>query len=218
MRYLTILLHPAEGGTLHPLGEQLTQDPALTREAIHHVELLADGTVLLFAEGSGDAERYAEIMAESPYVVDHLVSGEDRWMAVSQFEPTDSTRRMLELGRESDVVIETPVPIEDDGSLRITHLGREADLQDVFRAIGEESAVAFEVVETGTYDPDEASLTRLLTVRQQEVLEAAVEVGYYSEPRQATHDDVAESVGIAPTTAGEHLRKIEERVFGALVR
>ncbi|RBI59208.1 helix-turn-helix domain-containing protein [halophilic archaeon] len=218
MRYLTVLAHPAESGTFHPLGKQLAEEPSLQREAIHHVELLADGTVLLLAEGSGDRDRYREIMRDSPYVVDYLVSGEERWMAVSQFEPTASTRRILELGRESDIVIEMPIRINADGSLRITHLGSDPDLRALFRDGVDETALTFEVVDTGTYEPDEGSFTRLLTTRQREVLEAAVEVGYYSAPRESTHEDVADAVGIAPTTAGEHLRKIEERVFGALVR
>lgn len=218
MRYLTVLVHPAEGRVFHPLGKKLADEPTIAREAIHHVELLADGTVLSFAEGSGDQERYEEIMRDSPYVVDFLVSGEDPWMAVSQFEPTDVTRRALELQRESDIVIETPIQFNSDGSFRITYIGSDAAFQEVFRHAVEENAVTFEVVETGDYEPDEASFARLLTTRQQEVLKAAVEAGYYSAPRQSTLEDVAEVVGIAPTTAGEHLRKVEERVFGALVR
>ncbi|NEU58805.1 helix-turn-helix domain-containing protein [Halorussus sp. MSC15.2] len=218
MRYLTVLARPGEGGVFHPLGKRLSAEPAITREAIHRVELLDEETVLSFAEGSGDRHRYEEIMDESPSVTDYLVSGDDRWMAVSQFEPTDSTRRMLERQRESDVVVETPIRVEDDGSLCVTCLGSESDLRDLFREVTDDPALSFEVVETGDYDPDEGSFARLLTTRQQEVLEAAVEEGYYNTPRESTHEDVANAVGIAPTTAGEHLRKIEERVFGALVR
>ncbi len=75
IRYLTVLVHPAEGRVFHPLGKKLADEPTIAREAIHHVELLADGTVLSFAEGSGDRERYEGIMRDSPYVVDFLVSG-----------------------------------------------------------------------------------------------------------------------------------------------
>lgn len=218
MRYLTVLARPPESGTFHPLGKQLTEEPSITREAIHHVELLANGAVLLFAEGSGDRKRYEEIMRNSPHVIDYLVTGDERWMAVSQFEPTDTTRRILEHGRGSDVVMETPIRFDADGSLRITYVGSNADFRALFRDAPKETSLSFEVVETGEYEPNQNSITRLLTTRQQEVLEAAVEVGYYSTPRQSTHEDVAAAVGIAPSTAGEHLRKIEERVFDALVR
>lgn len=218
MRYLTVLVRPAETGAFHPLGRALSEDPSLTREAIHHVELLDDGTVLLFAEGSGDRNRYEEIMADSPAVLDYLVSGEQQWMAVSQFEATELAERILDRQRESDVVVETPIYFTEDGALRITYLGSDPAFQSLFEDVAADAGVAFEVVETGEYDPEQASFTRLLTARQREVLDAAVAVGYYDNPRTATHEDVAERVGIAPTTAGEHLRKIEARVFGALVR
>jgi len=218
MRYLTVLARPTEGDTFHPLGERLSEEPSVTREAIHHVELLADGTVLLFGEASGSQERYREIMSEAPSVQEYLVSGDDPWMAVSQFEPSPSTRRMLELTTEFDIVIETPIHVQDDGTLRVTHLGRESKLQSLFRAIGEDAPVGLEVVDTGTYEPDHASFARLLTDRQREVLEAAVDVGYYDAPRAATLEDVADAVDIAPTTVGEHLQKVESRVFNELVR
>ena len=218
MRYLTVLVHPSEGGSFHPLGKQLTDESSITREAIHRVTLLDDGTVLLFAEGSGDREQYEMIMRDSPFVVDYLVAGEDHWMAVSQFKPTDVTRRALELQRESNIVIETPIRFTADGSLQVTYLGTDEGFQRLFQDAIEKNGIAFEVIENGDYKPDESSFTRQLTARQREVLEAAVDVGYYSTPRQATHADIAAVVGIAPTTVGEHLRKVEEHVFDAITR
>ena len=218
MRYLTVLAHPSKSQGLHPLGKGLAEEPLIKREAIHHVELLADDTVLLFAEGSGDRERYEEIMEESPHVIDYLVTGEDRWMAVSQFETTDSARRALEVQRESDVVIEMPIRVNDDGSFRITYLGTDSDFQELFQTDADETGLNLEVVGMGKYDPDEATFERLLTERQLEVLEAAVELGYYKAPRQSPLEDVAQSVGISPSTASEHLRKVEEHVFSAIVR
>lgn len=218
MRYLTVRISPSEGGSFHPLGERLAADPAVGREAIHHVELMPDDTVLLFGEGSGDRERYEQIMRDSPAVVDFHVSGSERWMAVSRFEPSEAVRRALELQRESDVVVETPIRFDADGSFRVTHLGSDASFRRLFDEVGDDDSLAFDVVETGEYRPDEAAFARLLTARQREVLEAAVEAGYYEAPRRATLNDVAEAVGIASTTAGEHLRKVEARVLGALVR
>lgn len=218
MRYLTVQITPAEDEGFHPVGTKLREEPSVTREAIHHIELLADETVLVFAEGSGDSDRYEAIMHNSPLVEEYLVSGEDRWMAVSQFEPSDMTRRLLEFERESDIVIETPIKINSDGSLKVTYVGSDSAFQSFFRRAGEELPLTYEVLETGSYDPDANKLLRVLTTRQQEVLEAAVTVGYYTAPHQVTQDDVADRVGIAPTTAGEHLRKIEERVFSTLIR
>jgi len=218
MRYLTLHIRPAAAGAFHPLAKELMDDPAITREAIHNVELLSDGSVLLFAEGSGDQDRYKEIMDHSQFVIDYLVSGDDRWMAVSQFEPTETTRRLLERQRELNLTIETPIHFNADGSFRVTYLGTDEDFQTFAEDRPADLPFTFDVVEMGEYNPDDPSFTRLLTTRQQEVVESAVELGYYRVPREATLDDVAAAVGIAPTTVGDHLRKAEERVFGTLVR
>jgi predicted DNA binding protein len=218
MRYLTVRLSAADGTGFHPLGERLTEAPSLRREAIHHVELLEDGTVLTLAEGSGDRGRYEEIMSSSSAVREYMVSGGERWMAVSRFDPTEPVRRILEWRRRADVVVETPIPFEADGSQRVTLLGREAAFGDTFEAATAAESVSVEVVATGEYDPDAERFARALTTRQEEVLAAAVDVGYYRAPREATHEDVAEAVGLSPSTVGDHLRRIEERVFGVIVR
>ena len=218
MRYLTVRVRPTDEGAFHPLGEQLADEPSIRREAIRSIETLSDGTVLLFAEGSGDRNRYEELMENSEFVVDYLVSGEERWTAVSQLKPTETLQRMLERQRELDLIIETPIHFNGDGSLRVTYLGTDPTFRELVRQGEEGLSLGFEVVETGEYDPEKTSFTRSLTARQREVLEAAVEVGYYRVPRESTLDDVAAVLGIAPTTAGDHLRKVEERVFTTLVR
>ncbi|MFC6976911.1 helix-turn-helix domain-containing protein [Halomicroarcula sp. GCM10025709] len=218
MRYLTVELSPADGGGFHPLGERLTAEPSIQRDAIHHVELLDDGTVLTLAEGSGDRERYEAIMADSPAVDEFLVSGEQRWMAVSRFEPSAAVREILTWRRQSDVVVETPIRFRDDGGQRLTLLGDDAAFKALFESVTGLDSVAVEVVATGEYDPEAERFTRSLTAQQETVLAAAVEVGYYRAPREATQSEVAEAVGLAPSTVGTHLRKIEERVFGALTR
>ncbi|WP_396613927.1 helix-turn-helix domain-containing protein (plasmid) [Haloferax sp. S1W] len=218
MRYLTVRLHATEGGAFHPLGKQLADEPSIQREAIHHVELLANGTVLTLAEASGDRERYEKLMATVPSVRDYSVSGEQRWIAMSQFEARDQVQQLLEFRRESNLVIKMPIRINVDGSLRITFLGAESAFQELYEDMNQSTGLDADIVGTGTYDPDTASSLRVLTTRQQEILQAAVEEGYYNNPREATHDELADVVGIAPTTIGNHLREIESRVFETLVR
>jgi hypothetical protein len=218
MRYLTVVVKPGGDGAFHPLGRQLTDESAIERRAIHHVELLADDTVLLLAEASGSQERYRQIMEASADVLGYLIAGEDRWMAVSQFEPTDEVRRALTLQRESLLVVDTPIRFTDDDNLRVTYIGADETFQTLSEYVEEMDSMTVEVLEMGEYEADDSTFSRLLTSRQEEVLEAAVELGYYSEPRRASLEDVGEAVGIAPGTAGEHLRKVEQRVFREIVR
>ena len=217
MWYLTVRLAPTDGEGFHPLGKRLTEESSIQREAIHHVELIDDGTVLMLAEGSGDRERYEEIMASSSFVHEYMVSGDERWMAVSRFDPTEPVRRIMEWRRQADAIVETPILFRADGSQRITVLGDEAAFKRLYQEAIALESFAFEVVETGEFDPNTERFTRSLTPRQQEVLAAAVDVGYYRAPREATHEDVAATVGLSPSTVGDHLRKIEERVFGSMI-
>lgn len=217
MRYLTVLVEPTGRGAFHPLGTELAEEPSITRRAIHHVELLGDGTVLLLAEASGNKDRYNQIMEESSYVIDYLTAGEDRWMAVSQFEPTAEIRRGLELQRESFLILETPIHFTASDTLKLTYLGTDKTFKELSDYVEEVENITFEILDMGDFETDTSSFSRMITPRQEEVLEAAVEVGYYSEPRQGSLDDIAEVVGIAPGTVGEHLRKVEERVFKEIV-
>jgi len=218
MRYLTVEIKPNEGGALHPLGDKLTEASNIDRRAIHHVELLVDETVLLLAEASGSQEEYEQIMAESPHVIDYLVAGDDRWMAVSQFEPTDEVQRALTLQQESFLVVDTPIRFTSEDHLKITYLGTEDTFRKLFDYADELDSMAVDILNMGEYEANESSLSRMITARQEEVLQAAVELGYYTEPRQASLEEISDTVGISPGTVGEHLRKVEERVFSEIVR
>ncbi|MDX1745970.1 MAG: helix-turn-helix domain-containing protein, partial [Halobacteriales archaeon] len=66
------------------------------------------------------------------------------------------------------------------------------------------------------YVPDVFTLQAGLTARQREILDTAVDIGYYDDPRRATVADVASELGINQSTASEHLRKLEARVFRTL--
>lgn len=65
-----------------------------------------------------------------------------------------------------------------------------------------------------------ADLTAGMTDRQLEVLRAAVDAGYYRTPRRATTAELADDLGVSPSTLKEHLQKAERHVvetFAGLV-
>jgi predicted DNA binding protein len=55
-----------------------------------------------------------------------------------------------------------------------------------------------------------------LTERQREVLAIAIELGYYQPKKETSVAAIAETVGIAPTTAWEHLVRAESKVMDEL--
>ncbi|WP_458186820.1 helix-turn-helix domain-containing protein [Haladaptatus sp. NG-WS-4] len=52
-----------------------------------------------------------------------------------------------------------------------------------------------------------------LTDRQREVLGTAIELGYYRPKKETSIEDIADAVGIASTTAWEHLARAEAKVM-----
>lgn len=214
MRYAKVRMSPTSQ-SFHPLGETLREEATLTREAIHRIDLLDDGTCTMLTELRGDLDRYREILDGSEAVLNFAVAGETRGFSYLRFEPTEFVEHLVEQRREMELVTRMPIEVTDDGSHVLTLLGEA----DAFRRAGTETptGVELELVETGEYHPQSRQLSASLTQRQLEILERAVDLGYYDTPRRATQADVAEEVDVSPATVGEHLRKVEKRVLSQIV-
>ncbi|QLK24933.1 helix-turn-helix domain-containing protein [Natrinema zhouii] len=213
MRYVTVVAYPDERG-INRLDRRVNE-LGLAYRAIHRMELLADDTVAMFAECRGDTEELRRILSESPEVFEFSITGDDAgFFAYTRYAADDLTRMLMEGRRESSYLIDMPVEHTDDGGLRATYIGTEAAFADVLSE--QPDGVRVEVERTGPYTPGPRHVISQLTGRQREVLEAAVDHGYYREPREATHDEIAAATGISETTVGEHLRKIEATVFSSL--
>ncbi|AHG02017.1 hypothetical protein HALLA_01575 (plasmid) [Halostagnicola larsenii XH-48] len=213
MRYVTVVAYPDEGG-INRLDQQVTELD-LSYRAIHRMELLDDDTVAMFAEGRGDVEGLREILSKSPQVFEFSITGDDAgFFAYTRYAVDDLTRMLMEDRRESSYLIDMPIEHTQDGGLRATYIGTEAAFDDALS--DQPEGVRFEVERTGSYTPGPRHVVSRLTQRQREVLQAAVDLGYYREPRGATHDEIAAATGVSETTVGEHLRKIEATVFSSL--
>jgi predicted DNA binding protein len=211
MRYATVIIYQSEA-TLHPVAGRLEREPALRRRAVHSIKLVDDGTIALLGEIEGDLDRYREIMDDSPEVKRYTVSGDESGYVYSQFEATAMTRTMLERRDAGDFVFEMPIEYTDDGGRRVTVIGKEESLLELPSLLDVGDA-EIELVSTGPYAPDSRGVFAGLTDRQREVLETALDHGYYETPREATLDDLADTLDIDAGTVGSHLRTVESKVF-----
>lgn len=214
MRYVTLVVSP-EGEAFHPVGGRLARDPDVRREAIHRLDPMDDGTVVMLTETSGDLERYHEILADSPEVREFAVSGEGEGYCYSRIEMNGMVEYLVGQQRELELVVDMPIEITEDGGQKLTLIGSEEAFQRV--EYDPPDGVEMEIERMGKYHPESQRLLDGLTDRQREILRAAVEAGYYDQPRQTTHDELAERVDCSSATLGEHLQRIERSVFGALV-
>ena len=214
MRYATFVITPDDGG-LQPADTALAAEPTVTREAIHQINLLTDGTCVALYRGRGNLDRVAGVLEAQPDVLAYDVSGEYDGLAYLHFEPSDTVLSLLTLVQENEVVLRTPIDCLDDGGVRVTIVGDDRTIQRTVEGIPDDLTLSLEGI--GDYHPDSDQLYSVLTERQREILETAVEMGYYEVPRGATHEDIARAIGLSAGTVGEHLRKVEGKVLSTLV-
>lgn len=156
---------------------------------------------------------------------------------IERYSPNDSNKGAATLFIEGNLSQFTPLQtLLYEGFLPIgpTELtdGREcfglllSDRDELARAVGlleEFGPVSIDRVSSDFSRqvlPSAAGWQELLDTvssRQREVLNTALELGYYEIPRDVTLDELAEACDITKTTASKHLRKAEGRLMEFLV-
>jgi predicted DNA binding protein len=205
-----------QDGGFHPIGRACEELP-FTRETIHQLNVLEDGTAVVLRRIRGDLDCARALIESHPTTLSYSVSGgsEGEGLAYVHVEPPDPIAGVIELPRTHEVVFDFPLEGAGEDAIRATMVAdSRAALREALAAVPE--AVEVTVERVGGYPADDADVAALLTDRQREVLEVALELGYYDVPRAATHADIAERVGLSPSTVSEHMQKIEARTFDAL--
>ncbi|MHB9288541.1 helix-turn-helix domain-containing protein [Halobacteriales archaeon Cl-PHB] len=215
MRYATLKLRPPSDG-IHPVGRLLAAEPAVTRERLVHVNALSNGDGILYYRLSGDADVVAAELERHDRVrsLDVYHERADQFYLYIYVTPGEPAGSLMALVDRYALILDTPIEFRDDGSLVVTVAGQQDLIQGAFKRIPD--TVQWEVLRAGTYDPDTGGAAERLTSRQREVVETAVELGYYEVPRRATHEDIAEELGCATSTVDEHLRKAESSLLTSL--
>ena len=122
-----------------------------------------------------------------------------------QFETTEPL--LLEPMQGSGVPIEMPFDIvEGEVSWEITApQERLSALTEQLDALG----IAFDV----DYVRGEFAVEQFLTDQQRQLIEAAVESGYYDTPRTCSLTDLADDLGMAKSTCSETLHRAEGKII-----
>jgi predicted DNA binding protein len=215
VRYVTFRIVP-EGNAINAVEQRLADEPAVTREAMHDIRTLADGTGVLLCELSGERERVEAVFEEHPDVITYSVSEVDGrlYAHVHQTFPGD-VGRLLDIQHRHGLIVDTPTEYADDGSFVVTVLGEQGTIQEALADVPDNLGLEIEAI--GEYRPEAERLFGELTERQRETLRVALERGYFSDPRGATYEEIAEDLGCRPETVGEHLRKAQATLFSKIV-
>ncbi len=109
--------------------------------------------------------------------------------------------------------------VAKDGTLRVTvHAGDVGALRDVLGELMETyGEVSLESLVRADAEGSGADIVPVdlseLTDRQREVLDTAHEMGYFAYPRDSNATEVADALGIDPSTFTEHLSVAQRKLF-----
>lgn len=196
--------------------DRLFERADVSRERIYHLNVLEDGTIVLLGRVSGNLDRLETVLAAVETTRSYTVSreGDGSALVFLHVSPPPAIRQFLELPRTHEVFFDFPIEGADRGDLRVEMIGEtNAVLREALADVPDGVDVTVERI--GPYPSDD--LEAILTDRQQEVLTTALELGYYDVPRNVTHGDIADRLELSTGTVGEHLQKIESRVFASLI-
>jgi DNA-binding transcriptional ArsR family regulator len=114
--------------------------------------------------------------------------------------------------------------VVEDGDCTVTiHLSPTADVRQLTEAVKDVFPDARMITRRQVVHPADTpervshEIEEELTDRQQSALKAAYYAGFFEWPREATGEEIAESLGIAPPTLSQHLRKAEKKVFSSIL-
>ncbi|WP_254831092.1 helix-turn-helix domain-containing protein [Haloglomus salinum] len=215
MRYVDFLLIP-RGRYLHPAVAAVADDPDVHREAIHHFNVLEDGSAVVLLEFSGDADRLEELVGDDPDIISYDLSvSETGIFSYSRITADEELQQLYSVPQRRELVLDTPMRYTDRGALEVRAIGNQRAIREAIKDVPDGLGLKF--LSTGEYDPEQSESGDQLTERQREILRTAVEMGYYEEPRQTNYQELADELDLSSGTVGEHLRKIESTVLKRLV-
>lgn len=185
-----------------------TAHPQTTFRVLAAVPGDETGFALVRIEGP-DVEGVLEEMMAHTQLTELTVAEHHDGEATVHFETTAPL--LLFSSRDSGIPIELPVEIVD-GEATVDVTGsrdRLAELAEQFERFGLEYRI--ERVR------ERLHASQLLSDRQLEVVEAAVQAGYYDTPRRCSLTDLADDLGVAKSTCSETLHRAEEAIIKRFV-
>jgi DNA-binding NarL/FixJ family response regulator len=215
MRYVDFLLIPRDR-YLHPADAAVAAADDIHREAIHHFNVLEDGTAVVLLEFSGTVDRLEELLGDTPEILSYDLSLSDSSaFAYSRITADEELQRLYSVPQRRELVLDTPMRYTDRGALEVRAIGNQRAIREAINDVPDGLTLKF--LSTGEYDPEAPESDSQLTERQREILRTAVEMGYYEEPRETNYQEMADELELSSGTVGEHLRKIESAVLKRLV-
>ena len=217
MKSVSVALTPPPSQR-HPMHSFVVAHDGYEMSRLLEMNVLDDGHYTsLFHVVGRPVEPYEEALEAAEGILEYEISPRpnDTFYLYVRNAPTEADGRIIAAARQRGLVVVGPIEFRADGSIRLTMVAPGESVQRALEELPE--SIEVDVHSVGAYNARHFSHGTGLTERQHEAVTAAVECGYYEEPRSGTVAEVAGVLDCAPGTAAELLRRAERTVMGDLV-
>lgn len=198
----------------HDYDEVKEGKPMVT--AVHGLKPVGNDRLGMLYEYDADIQEVREDLDEVPKALEY--TAEEVGSSVFAYvvwEPRDIVNALIDALYTNRIIIDYPFRVTPRDELIMTLVGVEEDLRRASSI--DQPGVKITVLRKGEYRPRRRDIFSVLTSRQREVLQTAVELGYYEESSDTGYEDIADELDVSVSTVGHHLRKSESHVLREVV-
>jgi len=184
--------------------------------AVHGLKPVGNERLGMLYEYDADVQDVREDLDEVPKAIEY--TAEEVGSSVFAYvvwKPRDIVNALIDALYSNRIIIDYPFRVTTRDELIMTLVGVEEDLRRASSI--DHPDVEIKVLRKGEYRPRRRDLLSVLTPRQQEVLQTAVELGYYDESQDADYEDIADELDVSVSTVGHHIRKAESWILREVV-
>lgn len=212
MKHIRVRIRTDRADEIHPMYDVMTGASFVKRATAVQWNYTGNALGILHYV-VGDADALESAMQAIPEVVGYDIERLDERSCYVYVRDatTESLRAMFGPITSGGLIVVPPIEYASDGSVVISIFGPDDEIQQAIEEISVPVEVTIEAV--GGLAGTTAAIEAQLTDRQREVVETAVELGYYDVPRTAGQENIAEELNRAPSTIAEHLRKAESQIL-----
>jgi len=198
--------------------EVLADSPAIAEARLVDWSMTADDQSTLLYTVDGDptavAERATDTAGIESVELSETTAGQTYVLVVMRPLETPLFAAIHRASTEAGLVVRKPI-VYRDSTMTARVVGDAGALQRALDAAP--GGVDVQIDEIGRLRGRGEEPVATLSDRQREAVATALELGYYDQPRGATHEDVAAELGCAPPTASDHLQKAEAAIVHAVM-
>jgi predicted DNA binding protein len=217
VKHLRVTVHVDDDYTPE-FFELLADSPAIAEARLVDWSMTASEQSTLLYIVDGDPTSFAEQAANTAGIdsveLSDTKQGRTYVLVVMRPLETPMFAAIHRASTQAGLIVRKPI-VYRDGTMSARVVGDAGALQRALEAAPDGVEVQIDTISQFYGHTDDPVVG--LSDRQREAVAAALELGYYNQPRGATHEDVAAELDCAPQTASDHLQKAEANIICAVM-